>query len=681
MRKHLLCFTLLVLSFCITNAQEYIAVIQSPYVHLLNSETGEIETEEFIDLSVHNPSTPKGIAQVGEEIWITDQLKNVIYRYDLEANFLSQISGDMANIRGLRLINNSEVWVTNATNSGSTPSNSIVQLDIDGNHLGHFTTDGRSPFDVLDMNNGEVLISYSDGGSPIERRDYSGDFIEFTISPGVLNFAQQMWITQDGHLLVSTFSSPSGVYIFDIETGEEIFYSSQSGARGAIQTGDGNILWTNSAGIHLIDMANGGSSSIIKAGSAQFFAMINLDASCITPSLSIEGPDFTCEDSSATLIANTNGELVHWYDSETSTTPIFTGFEFTTPELSENTTYWAQAINYGSEGDGEIIEGGARLAPATNSSSTVNPGTSPWGLTFTTTEAFTINSVDVYLASNSPGDLVVQLLDENWNLIEETTVACPAGNASSPVQFEVPINFSVEAGNTYRLVAASSPEMIREFSSEHEGFPYPIGDVGTVTGGTINNSETNTTVYYFFYNWKVQTGDVETCESERISYTVEVQETPDAPTGDSEQFFALGETLADLTVEASGDLNWYADENGETPLDESTELVDQTTYYVSQTINGCESEVFAITVFLQLSTIDLNTNMFSIYPNPVIDELYINGKNNIQSIEIFDETGRKINQFNGMNNGSINLKDMKPGVYVLRIHADGKVQSFKVIKK
>src|SRR5690606_30928099 len=110
------------------------------------------EIEEFIDLSVQNPTTPKGIAQVGEEIWITDQVKNVIYRYDLEANFLSQISGDMANIRGLRLINNSEVWVTNAANSGSTPSNSIVQLDTDGNHLGHFTTDGRSPFDVLDMN-------------------------------------------------------------------------------------------------------------------------------------------------------------------------------------------------------------------------------------------------------------------------------------------------------------------------------------------------------------------------------------------------------------------------------------------------------------------------------------------------------------------------------------------------
>src|SRR5690625_7856813 len=130
------------------------------------------------------------------------------------------------------------------------------------------------------------------------------------------------------------------------------------------------------------------------------------------------------------------------------------------------------------------------------------------------------------------------------------------------------------------FVTEASTEIIKEFSSEHEGFPYPIGDVGTVTGGTINNAETNTTDYYIFYNWKVQTGDVETCESERIPYTVEVQETPDATTGESEQFFALGETLADLTVEASGDLNWYADENGETPLDERTDLFDQKNYYV-----------------------------------------------------------------------------------------------------
>src|SRR5690606_2010390 len=110
-----------------------------------------------------------------------------------------------------------------------------------------------------------------------------------------------------------------------------------------------------------------------------------------------------------------------------------------------------------------------------------------------TTESFTITSVDVYLASSSPGNLVMQLLDENYNVLDETTVSCPAGNSGSPVQFAVPLDFSVEAGNSYKLVAAESPVMVREFSSEHPGFPYPIGDVGSVTGGTINNGDINTT--------------------------------------------------------------------------------------------------------------------------------------------------------------------------------------------
>src|SRR5690606_26991320 len=130
--------------------------------------------------------------------------------------------------------------------------------------------------------------------------------------------------------------------------------------------------------------------------------------------------------------------------------------DFTTPELTENTTYWVQAFNVGS-GSGEIIEGGARVAPASNSNSEVNPGTAPWGLSFDTTESFTITSVDVYLASSSPGNLVMQLLDENYNVLDETTVSCPAGNSGSPVQFAVPLDFSVEAGNSYKLVAAESP--------------------------------------------------------------------------------------------------------------------------------------------------------------------------------------------------------------------------------
>src|SRR5690606_26342382 len=177
---------------------------------------------------------------------------------------------------------------------------------------------------------------------------------------------------------------------------------------------------------------------------AQFFTLLNPDDSdCTTPTLTVEDAEI-CEGSSATLTATSNGDEVNWYDSATGTTPIYTGTTFETPALTETTSYWVQAVSYGTGGDGEIIEGGARVAPSSNSNSSVVAATSPWGLSFDTTADFTITSVDVYLASNNPGDLVMQLLDENWAVLEETTVACPAGSSSNPVQFEVPLNFSVE---------------------------------------------------------------------------------------------------------------------------------------------------------------------------------------------------------------------------------------------
>ncbi|WP_294824786.1 gliding motility-associated C-terminal domain-containing protein [uncultured Flavobacterium sp.] len=53
-----------------------------------------------------------------------------------------------------------------------------------------------------------------------------------------------------------------------------------------------------------------------------------------------------CENTTAVLTAATTaGNLVVWYDSAAGTTPIFTGTEFTTPALTQNTSYWVVAYN------------------------------------------------------------------------------------------------------------------------------------------------------------------------------------------------------------------------------------------------------------------------------------------------------------------------------------------------
>ncbi|GEM_PF-538523 len=663
-------------------AQEKIAVVQKPYVLLLNAETGEIENSQFIDLTALDTGTPKGICQVGEEIWITDQIDDLILRFDLAGNYLSTITGNMDNIKGLDVVNNNEVWVTNDGSGNGAPGTAIVRFDFDGNYLGNFTTNNNTSFDILDNGNGEVFISYIDGGSPIERRDYSGNFIDYVVESGHLNFAQQMWLKEDGNLLVANFSSPSGVYLFETSSGTEISSWSLPDVRGVIETNDGNFLYTNSNGIYKMDLTTS-TSTLLSGGSAQFFTLLNPDETspCSTPTLNIEDPDPVCSGNSTILTAVTNGDVVKWYDSETATTPIFTGTTFETPELTETTSYWVQATSYGS-GEGEIIEGGARVAPSSNSNSSVVAATSPWGLSFDTTEDFTITSVDVYLASANPGDLVMQLLDENWTVLDETTVACPAGNSSNPVQFEVPLNFSVEAGNTYRLVAASSPVMVREFSSEHPGFPYPIGDVGTVTGGTINNANTNNTVYYFFYNWTVQTGDISTCESELTEVVVTVNPTPDAPLAVGDFYFEDGDTLSDLedSLDFEGDLTWYADEDLTNELPNTTLIVDETTYWVTQTVNGCESE--ALEVFAeQLSITDFNNATFAVYPNPVKDVLNIAGKKSIDSVEIYDLAGRKLMNINQVQNNQVDFRSFGQGAYLVRITTGKEVQVIKVIKK
>lgn len=681
MKKLLFFLGIFLFLHVLLQAQQKIVVIQDPYVLLLNEQTGEIEDPQFIDLNALNPETPKGIAQIGNEIWITDQITDAIYRFDLEGNYLSSITNGMDNIKGLNLINESEVWVTNAGSANGAPGDAILRFDTNGTLLGNFSTGGKSSFDVLDRGNGSVYISYISGGSPIEIRDYTGAFVSNFVAPNVLNFAQQMNFNSDGNLLVANFSSPAGIYLFNIETGVQMNYWSKDSPRGVIELGDGNILFSNGSGIHKLNPTNG-TSTTIQSGSSQFFTKLNLSPSdgCTTPTLSVEEVDPICEGSTATLVATSNGDEINWYDSASSTTPIFTGSSFTTPALTGNTSYWVQAVSFG-ESEGEIIEGGARVAPSTNSNSSVNPGTAPWGLSFTTAEDFIINSVDVYLASATPGTLVMQLLDEAYNVLDETTVSCPAGNSSSPVQFEVPLNFSVEAGNTYRLVAAQSPVMVREFSGEHPGFPYPIGDVGSVTGGTINNSNTNNTVYYFFYNWTVQTGEASQCESEKIQVNVTVNEAPDAPTGVEVQFVDPGTTLADLEVNYTGTLVWYADSDGTIVLDPSTLVEDGVTYYASQIIDGCESALFAVTVYFDLGIYDQFANQIQIYPNPVHDVLNISGIHDIQSVQLIDLSGKLIQTYQNVQQGKIDVRSIAQGTYLVRIQTNKEIKTVKMIKQ
>lgn len=89
------------------------------------------------------------------------------------------------------------------------------------------------------------------------------------------------------------------------------------------------------------------------------------------------------------------------------------------------------------------------------------------------------------------------------------------------------------------------------------------------------------------------------CESARIPFTAYIQNTP-APTGNTNQSFCTSEnaTLNNIAI-AGTEVQWYASPVSTQPLPITTLLADNTTYYATQTIKGCESvNRLAVTITL-----------------------------------------------------------------------------------
>lgn len=112
-----------------------------------------------------------------------------------------------------------------------------------------------------------------------------------------------------------------------------------------------------------------------------------------------------------------------------------------------------------------------------------------------------------------------------------------------------------------------------------------------VNGNIIANPILNTvgTVTYYAEAQNLISNCI---SSTRTPVTLTINPAPAAPSGETTQSIcsvaAVVFTLSDLVVNGSN-LQWYADENLTTPLPSNHPLTHNTTYYVTQTVSGCES--------------------------------------------------------------------------------------------
>jgi gliding motility-associated-like protein len=121
------------------------------------------------------------------------------------------------------------------------------------------------------------------------------------------------------------------------------------------------------------------------------------------------------------------------------------------------------------------------------------------------------------------------------------------------------------------------------------------------TGGNLLSSSTILVDGVTYYASQT----LNSCESSRIPITIEIHETP-APTGNNQSFCTIqNPTLNDITINGSS-IKWYSDNISTVELPQTTSLTDNTTYYATQTLNGCESTTrLPITISI-ISTLNAN---------------------------------------------------------------------------
>ena len=79
---------------------------------------------------------------------------------------------------------------------------------------------------------------------------------------------------------------------------------------------------------------------------------------------------------------------------------------------------------------------------------------------------------------------------------------------------------------------------------------------------------------------------------------------------------------------------------------------------------------------------ELDKDLTKIYPNPVINTLHFNyNPNEIELFEIVDATGRVINYTGTINKNSVNVDELVPGIYTLRVTYKGENYVHRFIKK
>ena len=253
----------------------YVAESGQDRVVALNAFDSSVVNANFLDIAAAAASvgytgttTPIEAMDVGNEIWVTDQNADRVWRFNQDGTFAGQYGvaptngqGLLNNGRGFEVVGNTAYFAQGSDASGiGGQGESITTMDITtGTLTGSFiegVTADTSYNDVLAVN-GELYVSDGDSGfDAIERWSTAGGFLGFFAQSvdDTTDFDQPQQIAQraNGDILLAGFSLPAGVYGCAADgTPQGIVSGMDQGPRGVVELADGSIMYTGGIDVEI----------------------------------------------------------------------------------------------------------------------------------------------------------------------------------------------------------------------------------------------------------------------------------------------------------------------------------------------------------------------------------------------------------------------------------------------
>ncbi len=345
---------------------------------------------------------------------------------------------------------------------------------------------------------------------------------------------------------------------------------------------------------------------------------------------------------------------ISWYLDTLGSAAVNTGLTYS-PALTSTKTWYTQSHVGGSF---------YNVGPANNSIGTQSAVASVnWGMQFNATESATIEKVYIYPAAT--GSITINLRQSAGGPIlasKSLSITAFTGKTS------VILNFPVNPGTDYRLeLETGSAQLYRNTTGA--SYPYTVAGSPISIVGYLNPNFGTGANYLWFYDWTVSTG----CKSAFVPVTGTVNQIPAKPT--------ISAVANVLTSSSASGNQWFLNGN---PIPgangQSHNATAAGNYTVQVTINNCVSQISNSFVYTSIQNI--NDALISVYPNPVIGNLFINtgiSKGELK-LTLYDATGRNVFSKLVFTNGSaqhveLDLAKLSEGMYIL--HAEGNSSNFR----